>query len=296
MLNTRRLPFAFALASSLLLVQSQSWAAQLSAKDIAQGLFDRDDGHSQIAKQSLSTCKYSIVDKKRKCAEKPRVKVIESVRKDYGPRQKDKKAISVLLAPAVEKGIGFLQYDYEETGKEADQWMYLSALGKAKRIVSSNENEPKSGSFFGSEFSYEDMEQPQLDNYQYKLLKDEVVYQGRRCWVLEVKPTPQHAPKTNYSRSINWIDKERMLQLKSLSYDRQGRKIKRLTAHKVTLIDGIWIPLVLSIDNLQTSRVSNLKISQTAFNLEVDDDFLSLRTLTDAAFREQHLRAYRGKL
>ena len=50
----------------------------------------------------------------------------------------------------------FLQYDYENTDKESDQWMYLSALGKVKRIVSGNDDEPKKGSFFGSEFGYED--------------------------------------------------------------------------------------------------------------------------------------------
>jgi hypothetical protein len=271
--------------------------AQTQARDIALQVFNRDDGRSQISLQTLTTCQYEIKTrdnntKQRQCIEKPRSKTIESVRKDYGKDEKDKKSVSILTAPPSERGIGFLQYDYEAQDKDADQWMYLSALGKAKRIVSGNDDEPKTGSFFGSEFSYEDMEAPHIDDYSYKILK-ETNYRNRPVWILEITPTPSRARKSNYSRSINWIDKERLLQLKSIVYDRQGRKHKRISASDIRLIDGIWMPMTLSIDNLQSKRVTTLNIEKTALNIKVSDEFLSLRTLTDAAFREQNLRAYR---
>ena len=267
----------------------------ISAKEIARLLYDVDDGDSEISKQVLSSCRYTLKDKRRVCMEKPRSKIIESVRKDYGDKKKDKRSISILLGPPAEKGVGFLQYDYDDQNKDADQWMYLSALGKVKRIVSGNDNEPKQGSFFGSEFSYEDMEQPHIDDYRYRLLKT-VIYQGRPCWVLEITPTEQHARSTNYSKSINWIDKERFLSLKSVLYDRQGKRLKRLVTRRIQQIDGVWSPRLINIDNLKSHRMSTIKVERVAFNLAVDDNFLTLRTLTDGAFREQLLAQYRKRI
>lgn len=268
------------------------YEAAISAKEIARNLFDRDDGISQISLQKLRSCRYAVKDKKRGCAEEPREKIIESVRKDYGEKQKDVKALSIITSPAAERGIGFLQYDYENPDKEADQWMYLSALGKVKRIVSGNDNEPKQGSFFGSEFSYEDMEKPHLEDYTYNLLET-VTYREKPCWVLEITPTPEQARKSNYQKSINWIDQERYIRLKTILYDRQGKIIKQLISHDVRNIDGVWLPMILDVDNVQTKRMTTLKIEKTALNIDIQDDFLNLRTLTDSAFREQRLNTYR---
>lgn len=285
--------------STNLAIAADATTSSVDARAIAQSMFDRDDGKSQIARQVLSTCQYRIAKidgkKKRQCVEKPRVKTMESVRKDYGPTGKDVKAISVLLSPPSERGISFLQYDYEQAGKDADQWIYLSALGKAKRIVSGNDDEPKTGSFFGSELNYEDMEAPHIDNYHYKILKS-AQYQGRDCWIMEIKPTAKQARKSQYSKTINWIDKERLIQLKTIAYDRQGQKIKRITARKIKQVDGVWIPKLLTIDNLQSKRISHLNIQSVAINKNIEDDFLTLRTLTDSAYREQNLNRYRNEL
>lgn len=267
-------------------------SAAISAEEIAKQMYDRDDGVSQISLQKLSSCRYAMKNNRKGCTEKPRSNVIESVRKDYGEKQKDVKTVSIVKSPAAERGVGFLQYDYENPDKDADQWMYLSALGKVKRIVSGNDNEPKQGSFFGSEFSYEDLEQRYLEDYTYEVLKS-VTYKNRPCWVLEITPTEEHARKSNYQKSINWIDKERHIALKTILYDRQGKKVKQLISHDIRKIDGVWVPMILNMDNVQTNRMTTLKIEKTALNISVQDDFLNLRTLTDGAFREQRLNTFR---
>ncbi len=271
-------------------------STDLDARTIMQRAFDRDDGRTQVSAQKLSTCRYAMKGKNLVCAEKPRVKKFESIKKDYGPNEKDTRSVSILVEPPAERGIGFLQYDYEDENKDADQWMYLSAFGKVKRIVSGNENEPKEGSFFGSEFGYEDMERPHLDDYTYQLLKEEEVYQGRPCWVVESLPTPKQARKSNYSRSISWIDKERLLTLKSIVYNRQGKRAKRITMRKVKQIDGVWVAMQVNVNNLISKRMSTIKFSHIAINVDVDDSFLTLRTLTDGAFRERHMKTYRNTL
>ncbi len=118
-----------------------------SAREIMQKVNERNDGFSHVSKIQLSTCRYAVKNRKLSCIEKPRIKVMESIRKDFGKNEEDTKSVIIIMEPAGEKGIGFLQYDYDDPGKETDQWMYFSALGKVKRIISGNEDEPKSGSF-----------------------------------------------------------------------------------------------------------------------------------------------------
>lgn len=259
-----------------------------TARDIMQKVIDRNDGTTEVSRQKLATCRYIVRNKKIACAERPRVKVFEGVRKDFGPNEKDTRSVTIVREPQGERGIGFLQYDYEEQGKDSDQWMYLSALGKIKRIVSGNEDEPKTGSFFGSELSYEDLEARHIDDYNYKILKT-ATYAKRPTWIIESIPTPERARKSNYSKSIQWVDKERYLILKSLLYDRQGRKVKQVSVGKIENIDGIWMARRMNVSNLQTKRRTTLNLEAIVYNVSVEDNFLTQRTLTDAAFREQYL-------
>ena len=253
----------------------------------------RESSKTSIQKMKLSTCKYGIKKKRMVCVEKPRVKVIESVQKDTGPDDKDSKAVSIILEPASEKGVGMLSYDYDDLDRDNDNWLYLSALGKVKRIVSSSDDDDtESGSFFGSEFAIEDMETQKVEDYTYKLLK-EGVYTKRKVWVIESRPTPKRARKTRYSKSVTWIDKERFIELKVDLYDKHGRLKKRLTMRKIKLIDGVWTARSMTMNNLSSRRVTQTSLTAIAFNHEVSDKFLTQRTLTDFAFRERELNKLR---
>ncbi len=264
-------------------------------KEIMRRAIDRDDGATEVGRITLSSCRYSKQNKKLVCSETPRIKVMEAVRKDFGEREEDAKLITILLEPIGERGIGFLQFDYDDTDRETDQWIYLSALGKVKRIVSGNENEPKDGSFFGSEFNYEDMESRHVDNYTYRLLAEET-YQGRPCWVVESIPTEKWAKRSNYSKTWDWIDKERHLFLKTILYNRQSKRVKRLSGYEPEKINGIWIQRKRMMNNMETCRMTRFSVDDITFNTPVDDRFLTQRTLTDKAFRERNLKKYRNKL
>jgi len=264
-----------------------------SARDIVQQANDRDDGKSQFSRQTIATCKYAIKDRRISCVESPRRKTLEAVSKDYGKRGKDKKSVMIILEPPSERGIGFLQFDYDEAGKDSDQWMYLSALGKVKRVVSGDEDAPKTGTLFGSEFSYEDTEQRHIDDFTYTIVKEES-YQGRDCWVIESRPTASYARKSNYSRSEQWIDKERLLMLKANMYDRRGQLIKQMVQTDFVQQDGIWIARKMNMNNVQSQRISTMKLENIALNIPVEDQLMSQRTLTDGVFREQRLSTLRS--
>ncbi|MCP4721621.1 MAG: outer membrane lipoprotein-sorting protein [Desulfobacteraceae bacterium] len=264
------------------------------ARQIIQDVLDRDDGTTEVGRVCLSTCAVFKKDKKIICKSSPRVKVMDMIRKDYGPNGKDHKTVTIILKPAGEKGIGFLQYDYEKKGKETDQWLYLSALGKVKRIVSGNENEPKTGSFFGSELSYEDMEKRHIEDYTYTILGKET-YAKRLCTVIESVPVQKRAKKSNYSKSLDWVDQSRNIILKTLLYNRQGKKVKRIYFTDIKPVDNILVPHNIVIFNLRTNRRTYFTYDKIALNVEVQDEFLTQRTLTDGAFREINLKKYQTR-
>jgi len=263
-----------------------------NARGIIQKVLDREDGETQYNVQTVSTCRYEIQGKSIACVEAPRTKIVETVRKDYGVNGKDIKSVSLILEPSSERGIGFLQYDYEDQEKDSDQWMYLSALGKVKRIVSGRSDEPKSGTLFGSEISYEDVEVRHIDDFIYTLLKEEK-YSGRDCWVIESVPTPKHARKSNYSKTVQWIDKERLVGYRVLMYDRHGKPVKQLTQSDYILKDGVWVATKMNVKNVQTRRITTMKLDDVAINILVKDSLFTERTLTDDSFREGTMRDVR---
>lgn len=278
----------------ILLLTASSGFAQ-DALEIMRKVDNRDDGRTIIAGIRLTTYRYAKKDGKNVAIETPRIKRLEFVKKDYGPREKDHKSVSIVLEPKSERGIGFLQYDYAEVGKDTDQWMYLSALGKVKRIVAGNDNEPKTGSFFGTEFNYEDMEAYLLDDYTYKLLGSEV-YRTHDCWVIQALPVPRKALKSNYSRAMIWVDKKRDLILKSVLFNRNGKKNKKVYYADIVTIDGILVSKKITMNNIITKRRTVMEYERIAVNRAVEDIFLSQRTLVDKGFREKKLTAYRNEL
>jgi len=276
----------------ILLTFITSNALAESAREIMERVDARDDGTSQYSKQTVATCKYQIENKKLRCVEKPRVKVIEAVNKDYGGNHKDNKSLMVIIDPPAERGISFLQYDWDAQDKDTDQWMYLSAIGKVKRIVSGDENEPKTGSLFGSEFSYEDVERPHLDDYIYTI-KKETNYRNRPVWIIESVPTPKRARKSNYSKSIQWIDKERLIPLKGLLYNRRGKLVKQMSFSGYVQKNGIWVAQKMNMNNKETRRITTMKMENIALNIDIENEVFTQRALTDLAFQQSQLENIR---
>lgn len=243
----------------------------------------------------LSTCRFAKRDKKISCVETPRIKLMESVSKQFGPNKKDSKNISILLEPANERGIGMLSFSYDDNQRDSESWLYLSALGKVKRIASGSSDDQEPTAIFGSEFSTEDMESGKTDEYRYKILQ-QGLYAGRSVWVIESQPKPARLSKTHYSKILVWVDKERLLPLKMQTYDKRGKVYKRLLFKNIVNIQGYWLARDVTVLNLKTLRLSNMKTEKIALNRQVSEQFLSQRTLTDFAFREKELARLREQV
>lgn len=277
------------LALVSILLSPATWADMT-----AQEIMDKTDrqqrniADSTLTKSRLSSCQFAVKNKKVACTETPRVKALESVSRQLGADKKDSQSISIVLEPASEKGIGMLTYSYDDETRDTESWLYLSALGKVKRMASGTGEDQEPVSLFGSEFTTEDMESGKTDEYTYTILQ-EGPYAGREVWVIEAKPKPVRLKKTNYSRLLFWIDKERFIALKMQTYDKRNALHKRLMFKNIEQINDLWMARDVTIYNMKSQRLSNMKTDQIAMNVEVDPNFLTQRTLTDFAFREKTL-------
>ncbi|MEE9356294.1 MAG: outer membrane lipoprotein-sorting protein [Methylococcaceae bacterium] len=129
------------------------------------------------------------------------------------------KSLSVFSSPRDVKGTAFLSFTHAV--KADEQWLYLPALKRVKRISSDN----KSGPFLGSEFAYEDLTSFEIEKYSYRYLRDEKT-NGIDCFVLLLKPLYKHS---GYVQEMSWIDKARYIPIKIDYYDRKKELLKTLT-------------------------------------------------------------------
>ncbi|MDG2118234.1 MAG: outer membrane lipoprotein-sorting protein [Gammaproteobacteria bacterium] len=253
----------------------------------------RQTNNSSFNKMQLSSCKFGVAGGRITCAEKPRVKSLESIAKNYGANLKDTKSVTITIEPPSERGIGMLSFTYDEIGRDNETWLYLSAIGRVKRIASGDsDEETEPASLFGSEFTTEDTETGKLEEYSFKIL-DETKIASREVWKIEMIPNEERSKKTRYSRQIHYIDKERHVALRSEMYDRYDKEVKRLMASRVELINKVWMARSLTMMNLVTNRLSNMAFVEIYTDVTIDDEFLTQRTLTDVAFRETELEKLR---
>lgn len=273
-------------------------AQELTAREIMELVEDyqRATTDSAFNRMQLSTCRFGIKDSRITCAERPRIKAIESVGKNYGAELKDTKSIAIVMEPAAERGIGMLSYAYDDADRDNETWLYLSALGRVKRIASgSSDDDTEPASVFGSEFTTEDQDTGKLEEYEINLL-EETTEAGRDVWKIEMIPNEERARKSRYSRTVQYIDKERYVPLKVEMYDQYDREIKRMLASRIEFINDVWMARSLTMMNLVTNRLSNMAILEIHLGIDVEDEFLTTRTLTDVAFRETELENLRQQL
>jgi outer membrane lipoprotein-sorting protein len=135
---------------------------------------------------------------------------------------KTEKRIYRFLEPADVKGTGVLVFDYE--AKADDLWIFMPAMRKTRRIVSSDRGK----AFMGSEFSFADLTIPDLSSYNAALVKEESAG-GEACYVVDVTPKDATVGKEEgYSKKTYWVSKVTFAVRKGVFYDMGGAKLKEL--------------------------------------------------------------------
>ncbi len=166
------------------------------------------------------------------------------------------KSLTLFDTPRDVKNTAFLSFTHAL--KADDQWLYLPALKRVKRISSSN----KSGPFMGSEFSFEDMNSQEVAKYSYKWLKDETIT-DHNCFVIERIPNYEHS---GYTRQTVWMDKIMYQPIKVDFYDRKNTLIKTLTLHEQQqFLEQYWRPGRMEMINHQSGKSTTLQWSDYQF-------------------------------
>ncbi len=215
MKHQRLLAFAIGAAAALSVQAELTFApnetAQQKGLKIAQAVDQRDEGWGDWSADA------EMVLKNRHGQESRRLMRMEALEQESD----GDKRIIVFREPRDVKGTAFLVFT-KKVGND-DQWLYLPALKRVKRISSSN----KSGPFVGSEFAYEDLSSQEVEKYTYRFLREEELA-GQNCYVIERVPVDK---KSGYTKQIAWFDTSEYRNLKTEYYDRKGELLKTFVAH-----------------------------------------------------------------
>lgn len=230
---------------------------------IAQDADRRDQGF----KDSVVTLKMTLRNKQGDTSVRElRTRALEV------PGDGDKSLIT-FDTPADVKGTALLSFTHK-TGPD-DQWLFLPALKRVKRIASDN----KAGPFMGSEFAYEDLSSQEVEKYTYKWLRDETV-DGMAMHVFERYPVD---PKSGYTRQVVWMDQAELRAWKVEYYDRKQSLLKTLTAAGFKQYLGKhWRPSVLTMVNHQTGKSTVLEFSDYRFATGLKDKDFDQNALQNA--------------
>jgi outer membrane lipoprotein-sorting protein len=208
-ITQRLLPILLAVgAGSICLPQAAR--AELSARDIMEkvALTRKLDG-------SEATIKMTLIDNKGG----KRVRVLDAWTKLFDGGKTEKRVFR-FQSPADVRGTGFLVFDYES--KPDDAWIYMPAMRKTRRILSSQTGQK----FMGSEFTYGDLNTPALDDYTYTSLKDESCG-GESCYVVSAVPKSKDTAKADgYAKRTYWVSKSKFVVLKIHFFAADGKLVK----------------------------------------------------------------------
>lgn len=200
-----------------------------------------------------------------------RVRSIQQYLKDFGEVEKK---IMFFEAPADVRNTSFMNWSYEN-GADDDQWIYLPALKKVKRIASDS----KSDYFMGSDFTYDDLGDRHPDEDTHKFLKEEII-NGDTCYVIESTPEEEDYM---YSRTITWIVKNKWIGLKKEFYDEDNELLKVLSIKKVEKINGYWTIPFMEMHNIQKDHTTTLEMKNIHINEGIQDSYFSERMMQRGA-------------
>lgn len=200
-----------------------------------------------------------------------RVRETKSFRKYFG---KEKRTVIFYLSPANIKDTAFLTYDYPEADRDDDQWLYLPAVRKVRRISASDRGDY----FLGTDFTYEDIRKETkvgIEDYSWKTLAEETI-DGHRCFLVEEIPVnEQTAKELGYSKMQSWVDAEIWMVRQAKYWDVAGNPLKTLQVREITLIRDIWTAHQISVENHKTGHKTVFTFKDVNYGQSVKDELFT---------------------
>ncbi|MDX1736333.1 MAG: outer membrane lipoprotein-sorting protein, partial [Halioglobus sp.] len=259
---------ALAVTLALLVVPTQGRAAQeLTAQAVVARINAVPDGEQVTRRLTITMTDRTGRERRQSSI---------SYRKQAGD---DRKTVMFFEEPANIRGTGFLIWNYADAERDDDQWLYLPALRKARRVSTAD----RGGYFLGTDFTYEDMK---LDgkleprDYNFKLLP---ANEGDGASLLLLEAIPRDdaiAEELGYSRIIFGVDTANWILVKAQFFDVRGEPLKTLNASDVRQVDGFWTRHDLRVENHQTGHVTHFLFSDVDYLTPVDDSLFARQSLS----------------
>jgi hypothetical protein len=179
------------------------------------------------------------------------------------------KAMLRFTAPPEVKGIALLVVNHPD--RASDQWMWTPAIERERRIALQD----RSTRFFGTDFSFEDLEERDVDQYDYTLVGEEAV-DGAACW--KIQSVPKQGRSSQYTRSITWVRKDNYALARIESYIKDAA-VRRLDYGDIQNIQGIWTARRLEMTDLQRGSRTRLTLDKLQYNEPMKDEDFTLQAL-----------------
>jgi outer membrane lipoprotein-sorting protein len=232
-------------------------SAPADARQIVQTAQDRTEAASQHYEGTLK-----VVDSRGRVSDK------RWIYDRIGSHGRSK-AVLRFTEPAEVKGVALLIVNHPD--RSSDQWMWTPAIHRDRRIALQD----RSTRFFGTDFSFEDLEERDIGQYRYQLLGEEPV-DGAACWKIEA--TPAGKKVSQYTRSILWIRQDNYAYARVENYD-GDRLVRRLSYERIEQVQGIWTARVLEMHDVRRDSTTVLTLEKLQYNLPMHDEDFTLQAL-----------------
>ncbi len=231
--------------------------AELTVEQIISKAYNLEDGNDYTA-----TINMKIV----RPVGTPRERDLQFFRKDFGA---DSRSLIKFNSPADVRGTSFLTWNNKN--RDNDQWLFLPALNKVRRIAAGS----KSQSFMGSHFSYEDMGNRSMSMDTFKITGSQPV-DNSDCYVVEALAKNK---SEKYVKRVMSIRKDNFIIVRSDLFDSSGALVKRYTAKNIKQINGIWTILSLKMEDLKEKGYSTLDFSNIQYNTGLSERLFRVEAL-----------------
>jgi outer membrane lipoprotein-sorting protein len=246
----------------MMLILAGQVSGQLSANEIVKKVNARFEGNQLTQKVNIK-----MVDKRGKTQERS----LTWFRKDY---KDQRKSVILYQAPANVKGTSFLTYDYHTQSKEDDQWLYLPALRRTRRISAANRGDY----FLGTDLTYEDIKLATkigANDYTFSA-KGNQSMEGRTILVVEGIPkNAKIAKELGYSKVIYLIDSEIFMPRRITYWDIAGNKLKEVNFNEIKKVQGIYTMHGIEAQNFKTSHTTSFRFNDPDYETSLGDDLFS---------------------
>jgi len=220
----------------------------ITGKQIVEKAYNRATGDDQTSDLTMT-----LINK----SGNQRVRIIKQFTKDLGEVEK---SIMFFLSPADIKNTSFMSWSYD-SDKSDDQWIYLPALKKTKRISSDS----KSDYFMGSDFTYDDLGDRKLEDDTHKILREETI-NSKECYVVEsVSKNEDYM----YSKTTTWIDKSNFIGVKKEFYDEDEDLLKILSIKEIKEISGYLVIVNSEMKNIQKNHKTTIVLNNVQINTDI---------------------------